>query len=101
MNTGVEAWETSIKLARRWGYDVKRIPDGQAKVVKTLLLPPPPLLLPPPPLLLFVFICFDVAAAYLPPFLFYYCSCNERKPAFEKEKINFSKICPHHHQHQD
>ncbi len=33
MNTGVEAVETSIKLARRWGYKVKGIPDNHAKVV--------------------------------------------------------------------
>jgi ornithine--oxo-acid transaminase len=33
MNTGVEGGETAIKLARRWGYDVKGIPWGQAKVV--------------------------------------------------------------------
>eukprot|EP00043_Microstomoeca_roanoka_P015426 m.154652 g.154652 ORF g.154652 m.154652 type:complete len:437 (+) comp16258_c4_seq1:303-1613(+) len=33
MNTGVEAWETSIKLARRWGYDVKGVPANEAKVV--------------------------------------------------------------------
>jgi ornithine--oxo-acid transaminase len=33
MNTGVEAVETSIKLARRWGYKVKGILDNQAKVV--------------------------------------------------------------------
>lgn len=33
MNTGVEAVETAIKLARRWGYDVKQIPANQAKVV--------------------------------------------------------------------
>ena len=33
MNTGVEGGETAVKLARRWGYDVKGIPDGQAKVV--------------------------------------------------------------------
>lgn len=26
MNTGVEGGETAIKLARRWGYDVKGIP---------------------------------------------------------------------------
>jgi ornithine--oxo-acid transaminase len=30
---GVEAWETGVKLARRWGYVVKGIPDNQAKVV--------------------------------------------------------------------
>ncbi len=33
MNTGVEAWETAVKLARRWGYDRKMIPPSQAKVV--------------------------------------------------------------------
>lgn len=33
MNTGVEAVETAIKLARRWGYDVKGIPANQAKMV--------------------------------------------------------------------
>jgi ornithine--oxo-acid transaminase len=33
MNSGVEAVETAIKLARRWGYTEKRIPDQQAKVI--------------------------------------------------------------------
>ncbi|CAK9060253.1 Ornithine aminotransferase [Durusdinium trenchii] len=33
MNTGVEAAETAIKLARRWGYDVKKIPEGEAQVI--------------------------------------------------------------------
>ncbi|TGK03047.1 ornithine--oxo-acid transaminase [Leptospira langatensis] len=33
MNTGVEAAETSVKLARRWGYQVKKIPKDQAKIV--------------------------------------------------------------------
>ncbi|HVS98329.1 MAG TPA: ornithine--oxo-acid transaminase [Puia sp.] len=33
MNTGVEAVETAIKLCRRWGYQVKGIPDGRAKIV--------------------------------------------------------------------
>lgn len=33
MNSGVEACETAVKLARRWGYDVKGIPDGKAKIV--------------------------------------------------------------------
>jgi ornithine--oxo-acid transaminase len=33
MNTGVEAGETAIKLARRWGYRVKGVPDNCAKVV--------------------------------------------------------------------
>ncbi len=33
MNTGVEGVETAVKLARRWGYDVKGIPVNQAKVI--------------------------------------------------------------------
>ena len=33
MNTGVEAVETAIKLSRRWGYQVKGIPDNEAKIV--------------------------------------------------------------------
>lgn len=33
MNTGVEAVETAVKLARRWGYAVKGIPDNQAKIL--------------------------------------------------------------------
>ncbi len=33
MNTGVEAVETAIKLARRWGYNVKGIPENHAKVI--------------------------------------------------------------------
>ncbi|MDP4257345.1 MAG: ornithine--oxo-acid transaminase [Bacteroidota bacterium] len=33
MNTGVEAVETAIKLCRRWGYAVKGIPEGRAKIV--------------------------------------------------------------------
>jgi ornithine--oxo-acid transaminase len=33
MNTGVEGGETAIKLARRWGYAVKGIPDNQAKII--------------------------------------------------------------------
>jgi ornithine--oxo-acid transaminase len=33
MNTGVEAVETGIKVARKWGYDVKGVPDGQANIV--------------------------------------------------------------------
>lgn len=33
MNTGVEAVETAVKLARRWGYSVKGIPENQAKIV--------------------------------------------------------------------
>ena len=33
MNTGVEAVETAIKLCRKWAYQVKGVPDGQAKIV--------------------------------------------------------------------
>jgi ornithine--oxo-acid transaminase len=33
MNTGAEAVETAIKAARRWGTDVKGIPEGQAEIV--------------------------------------------------------------------
>ena len=32
MNTGVEGGETAIKLARKWGYQVKGIPANQAKI---------------------------------------------------------------------
>ena len=33
MNTGAEAVETAIKCARRWGYRIKGIPDGQAQIL--------------------------------------------------------------------
>ena len=33
MNTGVEAVETALKLARKWGYAVKGVSDGQAKII--------------------------------------------------------------------
>lgn len=33
MNTGVEGGETAVKLARRWGYDVKGIPRYEAKII--------------------------------------------------------------------
>jgi ornithine--oxo-acid transaminase len=33
MNTGVEGGETAIKLARRWGYRKKGIPNNQARVI--------------------------------------------------------------------
>lgn len=33
MNTGVEAGETAVKLARRWGYKIKGIADNQAKII--------------------------------------------------------------------
>jgi ornithine--oxo-acid transaminase len=33
MNTGAEAVETAIKAARKWGYTVKEVPDGQAQII--------------------------------------------------------------------
>jgi len=33
MNSGAEAVETGIKVARKWGYRVKGIPEGQATIV--------------------------------------------------------------------
>ena len=33
MNTGAEAVETAIKLARRWAYDVKDVPNNQAEII--------------------------------------------------------------------
>jgi ornithine--oxo-acid transaminase len=33
MNTGVEGGETAIKLARRWAYAKKGVPDNKAKVI--------------------------------------------------------------------
>jgi ornithine--oxo-acid transaminase len=33
MNTGVEGGETAIKLARRWGYEIKGIEKNKAKVI--------------------------------------------------------------------
>ncbi len=33
MNSGAEAVETAVKAARKWGYKVKGIPDGQAEIV--------------------------------------------------------------------
>jgi len=33
MNTGVEGGETACKLARKWGYTMKKIPENQAKIV--------------------------------------------------------------------
>ena len=32
-NGGAEAVETALKAVRKWGYKVKRIPDGQAEVL--------------------------------------------------------------------
>lgn len=33
MNTGAEAIETAIKLARKWAYTVKGVPDGKAEII--------------------------------------------------------------------
>ncbi len=33
MNTGVEGGETAIKLCRKWAYEVKKIPENQAKII--------------------------------------------------------------------
>jgi ornithine--oxo-acid transaminase len=33
MNTGAEAVETAIKMARKWGYKVKGVPDGKAEII--------------------------------------------------------------------
>ena len=33
MNTGVEGGETAVKLARKWGYEVKKIAKDRAKII--------------------------------------------------------------------
>jgi ornithine--oxo-acid transaminase len=33
MNTGAEAVESALKVARKWGYLVKRVPDEQAEII--------------------------------------------------------------------
>jgi ornithine--oxo-acid transaminase len=33
MNTGAEAVETAIKAARRWAYECRGVPDGQAEII--------------------------------------------------------------------
>jgi len=33
MNTGVEAVETALKLARRWGYELKQVPNNEAVIL--------------------------------------------------------------------
>ena len=33
MNSGAEAVETALKAARKWGYEVKKVPDGQAEII--------------------------------------------------------------------
>ena len=33
MNSGAEAVETAVKAARKWGYAVKKVPDGEAEII--------------------------------------------------------------------
>lgn len=33
MNSGAEAVETAIKVVRKWGYDVKKVKPGKAKII--------------------------------------------------------------------
>lgn len=33
MNTGAEAVETALKISRRWGYEVKGIPENKGKII--------------------------------------------------------------------
>ena len=33
MNSGAEAVETAVKAARKWGYEVKGMPDGKAEII--------------------------------------------------------------------
>jgi len=33
MNSGAEAVESAVKVARKWGYEVKGVPDGQAEII--------------------------------------------------------------------
>lgn len=33
MNSGAEAVETALKVARKWGYEVKGVPEGQAEII--------------------------------------------------------------------
>ncbi len=33
MNTGAEGVETALKIARKWGYDKKGVPAGQARII--------------------------------------------------------------------
>jgi ornithine--oxo-acid transaminase len=33
MNTGAEAVETALKAARKWGYEKKGVPEGQAEII--------------------------------------------------------------------
>lgn len=36
MNTGAEAVETALKLARKWGYEKKKIPKDEVELEETL-----------------------------------------------------------------
>ena len=33
MNSGAEAVETAVKAVRKWGYEVKGVPDGKAEII--------------------------------------------------------------------
>ena len=33
MNTGVEGGETAVKLCRKWAYEIKGVPNNQAKII--------------------------------------------------------------------
>ena len=33
MNSGAEAVETAIKAVRKWGYEIKQVPEGQAEII--------------------------------------------------------------------
>ncbi|MEO5963827.1 MAG: ornithine--oxo-acid transaminase [Candidatus Limnocylindrales bacterium] len=33
MNTGAEAVETALKMARKWGYERKGVPEGRARII--------------------------------------------------------------------
>ncbi len=33
MNTGAEAVETALKMARKWGYETKGVPEGEARII--------------------------------------------------------------------
>jgi len=33
MNSGAEAVESAVKCVRKWGYEVKGVPDGQAEII--------------------------------------------------------------------
>ena len=33
MNTGVEAGETAVKIARKWGYEIKKVQENKARII--------------------------------------------------------------------